>query len=293
MITVNGKFISWGMGNYGGIFPSFEIKATGFPVDNYHNIIDFNWEPEHGDREVLYLWYIMNYIKEKEPNAYNILILRYVPNARLDKELGEDFDHNEELLPLNSYTARLINFMGFDQVIGIEPHSEEFIRCYDRAVSVFPTMSAIATVANYAGVKAAALQKILPDIGSFKRYRNFLADEKVIIANKERKDGKIANIGLSAQAVSKTRHLLIIDDICSRGSTAYRTAQLLKDAGAQGKIFLLVAHLEECVATVTPSLLDSSAPIERIFVCSASLKHIDHPKVTYIDDLELPEYYYI
>lgn len=290
MITVNQIPLPWGKWAYGGIFPSGELKATAFKVNQRKNTIIFHWQPGISDGEMMWLRFIREYIRERAPKAKNTLIMGYVPNGRLDKELGEDINNGVELLPLNKYTAYYFNELQFDKVIGIEPHSSAFEKEYNNSASIYPTMNTISIIGREIGLKNRA-QLVFPDIGSFKRYEKIINDRPdfadysdYLIIHKERNDGEVQNVWLDHGSISENKDVfLIVDDICSKGNTALETAKILTEKSEKKReIYLLVAYLERSALDNPNGILSEDTPFTKIFVCGPNpFDTIYHPKVKY------------
>ena len=292
MISINQNPIPWGVWSYGGIFPSSETKATAPIISEKTNTIVYRWDPANGEGELIHLFYIMKFIKTRAPEAKNTLVMEYIPNARLDKKLGADFDHDIELLPLNEYTADFINSLGFDKVIGIEPHSNEFLRKYKNSVAEYPTMNALELIRRRIGYRT-EYQLVFPDEGSFNRYKEEIMTkpryrEDYIVIKKKRINGEVCDVGLEHGELNNEKNIIIIDDICSKGSTALGTAQILLDICKQfefppKEIFLLVAYLEKSAAYTPNGVLSDDSPFTKIFVAGPNpFETIQNPKVEYI-----------
>lgn len=279
-IEVNGLLINWGAEHYGGIFPSGEVKVERlYAINQDRNVVRY-WACEHvRNEEFLYLLYIGLDLRDGAPNAENILRLEYVPNARLDKERGADGD----LFPINAYNAELVNHCGFSRVIGVEPHSDQFVERYNNAQVEYPTVAALARLRKKLG-EYRGIQIVFPDQGAFRRYQDALADiaeEDVIVIGKKRQDRSIAWAKLERGKVKPDYDHIIIDDLCSKGGTFVGAAEVLRAAGADGDIYLLVAHLEQNVRY--GKLLSDDSPIKQIFVCTKNFGEIDHERIVYLD----------
>ena len=288
MIELNYVPLLCGSGNADGTFASGEMKMTRPDnIDQELNIVIYQWEPENDELSKLY--YLKRCLNIEAPKAFNVLAMWYIPNARCDKEYGKDKCNGKILLPLNEWTADIINAMNFDLVIGIEPHSaEQFEKCYKNSVATYPTMESLVRVRNAIGLKA-KVQLVFPDIGSFKRYEKILVNrpdfEDFIAIKKERNNGNVENVQLEMGTLSTGKDFLIVDDICSKGSTALETAKLLlKGGNGEQRIFLLVAYLEQAALKNPHGVLEKDSPLTNVFVCGPNpFKTIYHSKVKIIE----------
>ena len=77
------------------------------------------------------------------------------------------------------------------------------------------------------------------------------------------------------------RNILIVDDICSRGGTFTRAAELLKNAGAK-EIFLYVSH---CEATIFRGNILTDGLISHVFTTDGIFRG-KHDKVTVVGEEE-------
>jgi ribose-phosphate pyrophosphokinase len=278
-IEVNGRLISWGPEHYGGIFPTGEVKVErSYVIDQEQNYVKYHAGEHVKSEELLYLFYIGLDLRDGAPGANNILWLDYIPNARLDKQRGADGD----LLPVNAYSAELVNYCGFSKVIGVEPHSEEFLIQYHNAYAEYPTIAALTKIRPHIdGYRN--IQYVFPDHGSFVRYKDSLSDvtdEDILVVGKKRQNGTIKSVKLEHGKVKPGYDIVIIDDLCSRGGTFVGAAEVLRANGVTGEIYLLVAHLEQNVRY--GKLLGSDSPIKRIFACTKSLGEITHERIIYV-----------
>lgn len=282
MILVNGTPVTWGHPEQDGIFHSFEPKPViNFEISEVHNAVQLTYDPAF-QQELGEIYFISMLLKDKAPRGTQTLVLDYIPNARMDKRLGEDFDHGIEMAPLNEYTARYFNSMGWGEIIGIEPHSDQFLKHYKNAKAIYPTMEArdhvVRDIRRNYRLEDDPVTWVFPDHGSWSRYRKFFSSsDDCIIMQKTRKNGQIESLSIGEdQKVNPGNIFIIVDDICSRGSTAYNTAKVLKEHGAEN-FFLLVAYLE---SSVLGGPLLKSALFNAIYVARRCIgQEVIHPAV--------------
>ena len=106
-----------------------------------------------------------------------------------------------------------------------------------------------------------------PDEGAMKRYSNLATKYgfKCVFASKKRdwSTGEILGLELHGNegCFLMGRHVLIIDDICSKGGTFYHSAKRLKELGA-AEVYLYVSH---CENSILQGEVLTSGLIERVF----------------------------
>ncbi len=279
MISLNGTPIPKGCFSSG--------EWMGFIPDNINqekNVVIYQWKHQSELEKVSYIKSCIDYCA---PNSNNTLVLWYIENGRLDKDYYEDFHDGKPFLPLNMLTGSMVNKMKFDKVVGVEPHSNEFLKVYNNSVAEYPTMDALVEVRRRMGLKG-EVQIVFPDHGSYMRYKNVIDKRpdlgNYVIVGKERRNGEVKNVHLEGGELSDANKILIVDDICSKGSTAVETARLLQQMRSRKDgIYLLVAYLEETAFDNPNGILGKDTPLEKTFVCGPNpFDQIYHEKLDYI-----------
>lgn len=280
MIILNGVPIPKGCfssGEWMGFIPD--------NIDQQKNTIIYQWQGQSELDKVSMIKLCIDYVA---PDAKNTLALWYIENARLDKDYYEDFHDGKPFLPLNMLTGNIVNRMKFDKVVGVEPHSDEgFRNAYQNAVAEYPTMDSLVEVRRRIGLKE-KIQIVFPDNGSYNRYQHIVGKRpdlsNYVVIKKERHNGEVKNVELEHGELSEKDKLLIVDDICSKGSTAVETARMLQQKrGKRDGIYLLVAYLEETAYDNPNGILSKDSPIEKTFVCGPNpFDQIYHEKLDII-----------
>lgn len=171
------------------------------------------------------------------------LNMPYVPNARMDRVKNED-----EVFTLKAFAAT-INWLGFEAVTICNPHSTVSEALFDRVDVDF-----LCVYYDVKKVIETSLNKIdvlyFPDEGACKRYSDLLAPLGLPVAfgikKRDWKTGEIKGIDIAGYDDLKGKNILMVDDICSRGTTFVKSAEKLKALGA-GKIALYVTHCENTI----------------------------------------------
>ena len=240
MILVNGQKIE---------FTRFPDGTTSFRFDPESQ----NWFDEStaivwmydGDHECILLWHLVHHIRSVVgQDAFVQLVMPYIPNARMDRVKKAD-----EVFTLKWF-ADFINALHFCRVTVFDPHSigvENLLLCY-------------------------------PDEGAAKRYSELMPAEYIFgIKHRDWRTGKIERLELTSTEKVEGRHVLIVDDICSRGSTFTHTARALKEAGAKD-IYLYVSH---CENAIFDGLVLTDGLIRHVFTTD-SIYRGEHENITVI-----------
>lgn len=242
MIKLNGSVID---------FTSFPNKETCFKfkydlVDGDFNEIIFKYE---NDSDLVKLMFLKGELDLTCPSADNLLIIAYMPYSRLDRfEEGVSFTLR--------HVMNFINGLNFKSIAVIEPHSD--VTCGGLKNSIpFNLTEKLFKEAISTGELEFDVDKdfvCYPDATAHKRYSK-MGNYRPVIGMKDRDflTGHIKNLDLHLPwevrelllPLSK-KHVIIVDDLCSKGGTFIMTAKKLKLFGA-AKVSLVVAHCEQTI----------------------------------------------
>ena len=198
----------------------------------------------------------------KKSNGYKHLILPYIPHARMDrvKNSGDTFTLK--------YFVETINWLGFEKVSVLDPHSPVSEALIDN-ICVYSPEHYIKNVISK--IKKSDSQPVLffPDAGASKRYASMFPNCKYIYGNKVRtwETGEIVgteivnpfNVNLAGETI------LIIDDICSKGTTFVKSAEALEPYSVD-KVYLWVTH---CENTIMKGEVLTSGLFEKVFTTNS------------------------
>ena len=192
------------------------------------------------NKDITALLFAKKYVDEQYPNAFNILVMRYCPYERMDREI------NNQMFSMK-YFAKIIADMKFNRVHILDPHSKI---CIEQLVQAGTTVIEL-NLNKY-------VQRVVdefhpdyicyPDKGAYNKYPKMLSDIKIPyfygqktrdLANK----GRIVDYELVDAPNLEGKRVLIIDDICCLGGTAYNAAIQMKLAGASAVAFY-ISHCE-------------------------------------------------
>lgn len=200
------------------------------------------WHYEN-DAEFMVVAFLKGYLDTNNIGDECILDMPFVPNGRMDRVEG-----NGDVFTFK-YFANLINFLGFEHVIVLDAHSDVTGALFHRVAHVFPDNFIKSVIAGLkAQVEVDDLLVFYPDEGSMKRYSKRTDNPYCFgIKNRDWKTGDILNLEIMTnkqQLEGKT--ILIVDDICSRGTTFYHSALALKELGVKD-IYLYITHCEKTI----------------------------------------------
>lgn len=249
-------------------FPDGTAKLSTESLHIYENNINRIVWLYDGDQECIQLWYLNELIRARSNCRVVHLSMPYIPNARMDRTDGDD------LFTLK-YFAKFINSMGFAKVDVVDPHSNVSNALFDRVSAAFVDYKGM--IDFYELNPDGDLVLCFPDEGAAKRYRQFTGDYPCVFGTKTRdwKTGRITDLVLSDTYAVAGRPVLIIDDICSRGGTFIRMAELLREAEASD-VKLFVTH---CENTILDGEIPDSDLISHVYTTD-SLFRKEHEKIT-------------
>lgn len=218
------------------------LPVTVFP-DNTSQVWKLNPNLTHGDREVFVRW---TYSHEGEflqlaqlkdlldsQNFIASLMLDYLPYGRQDKEIS-----NTTTFALRTF-AKLLNTLGFDEVVIQDPHSEIALDLIVKSRAIYPKKVLENVIFN-----SKITMACYPDKGAVTKYSKVykeLIGDAYIYGEKVR-DQLTGNI-TSYEIVGNPHgeNVLIVDDICDGGATFKLLAKDLLAAGAKS-VALFVTH---------------------------------------------------
>ena len=267
-------------------------------VNNFTMPVEFYWEYEN-DEECMRLFYLVNHIREHDPNAKLTLNMPYIPNARMDRVKSVN-----EVFTLKWF-CKFINSLNFSSVTVLDPHSDVSTALLDR---VDVRTSWLNNILNYAIQEASEdcddkdFLVYFPDAGAMKRYKDMKAFRRVdmIYGQKQRnwetgdilgldvmdKNGGVINPVVNPiwqENPFKGKTILMVDDIISYGGTLYHSAMKLKELGAEN-IYAYATHTENSVlddekGTFKKCLDDGTV---KILFTTSSIFHGKHPSIKII-----------
>lgn len=224
MITFNGNPINI------TLFPDgtsqvWKLNQEILETTNYAHIV---WEFSH-EGEFMHLAQLKSLLDKYQFKT--TLRLPYLPYGRQDKEVS-----NTETFALRTF-CKYLNFMDFDEIIVMDPHSS-VLKDYVRNVrETYPTQA-------LADTRDVVQDDILcyPDAGALRKYAPTIPGFSVFgLKERDKLTGAITNYQLCGLHNLDGMNVLILDDICDGGATFVLLAKKLYEAGAK-EVHLFVTH---------------------------------------------------
>lgn len=243
------------------------IKPSVSPSLFATNILEFKYE---SDSDFMPLMFVRQRLKELRARCY--LFVWYMPYSRMDRKIPGD------LFTLQ-YVCEFINWLNFEKVIVMEPHSKETMERLNHSIPVYPVVDWLPRIQAEIGFSEND-HVVYPDKGAAARYGdNDYYDICIMEKKRNPLTGNIEDMRLKKGKVNLGSKCIIIDDLCSKGGTFAWAGSILKSLGAS-EVYLVVSHCEETI--FQGKLLDEDSPISRVYT-STSMMCKKHPRIQYMD----------
>lgn len=225
------------------------------------------------DSELVNVWFLAQHCRDHE-GYRRPLVIPYLPNARQDRTVNDD-----DVFTLK-YFAQMINALHFDSVTVFDAHSDVAAALINHIHVLSPVPMVQKVLEQIPDARLA-----FPDEGAMQRYRGQFPIPTVYgIKSRNWQTQKVEQLVLcGATDEIKDKDVLIIDDICGKGSTIYHMAKQLKASGAKN-IYVYVSHCENTVLQKCiwgKSLLDYDL-ITKLYTTNSILRYFFHPKIEII-----------
>lgn len=169
-----------------------------------------------------------------------VLEVMYMPYSRMDR--------TDRLIGLTlKHIADFINFLNFDSVLILEPHSYVTPALVNNSYSLFINNDFVESqIIDKLDFDVDTDYILFPDNGAASRYKH-LTFENVLIGHKNRdfKTGEIKGLNVIGDVVNPNR-VLIVDDLSSYGGTFVHSAKKLREIGFK-EIYLYITHAENSI----------------------------------------------
>ena len=140
--------------------------------------------------------------------------------------------------------ARLINILGFDEVVACDPHSDVTAALVEN-IRVIPQVDLVVAHEGVSRIIHSGVTVVAPDAGAAKKAFAVASHYRLplLTASKIRDvaTGSITRTEMHDGTAVSGRRALIVDDICDGGRTFVELAKVLKASGAQ-RVYLYVTH---------------------------------------------------
>lgn len=258
------------------------IEFGKFPDGSCHVNIDCSLlEPNapiiwlyDNDEELMHLWFLVQHCRDHERYRRSLLI-PFLVNGRMDRVVNED-----DVFTLK-YFAQMLNALHFDSIETFDAHSDVSAALINH-IHILSPAPLVKNLLN----QNKNLILAFPDEGSMARYRGQFSVPTICgIKERDWSTQKVRKLVLcGAKHMIAGRDILIVDDICGKGSTIYYMSKQLKDLGANN-IYVYVSHCEKTVLQPNlngQSLLDIPNLIEKMYTTNSIFRGVVHPKVEII-----------
>ena len=222
------------------------------------------------EEELVALIHAVHHLREH--GISNIALdMPYIPNARQDR-----VQLDGEVFTLKSF-AKIINWLNFSSVTVLDAHSRVSEALLERVTNIMPHTAireAIMRIKWDLGHENVVT--FYPDEGAMKRYASSHHYPTAFgMKTRNPETGKVDSLKIAGDVDSiKGSTVLIVDDICARGDTAYKSAKALREAGAE-HVYLFVTH---CENTIFGSMIVEDDVIEKVFT-TKSIYTGNNPKI--------------
>lgn len=272
-------------------FNGYEVLTEAYPnnetkvkesfieyIKNEHNVLEFKY---FEDGDLITLMFAKKRLDELGVSC--VLFIWYMPYSRMDRKIDED------LFTLQ-YVCTFINWLNFEKVVVMEPHSKPTLNLLERAKAVYPATDWLEAIKQEIGFDDEKDHIVFPDKGAAARYIDSKYEEigkdgpyKNVCVFEKKRDPftgylDIKNMKIKYGTVNPGSKCIIIDDLCSKGGTFEGAGNALKNAGAS-EVVLVVSHCERKIFEGV--LLDKDSPISKIYT-SESIMDLYHPKIKYM-----------
>jgi ribose-phosphate pyrophosphokinase len=219
------------------------------PLDQAYGLpLTIQWKYE-AEEELVALIHLVHHLRDHGfENLY--LDMPYLPNARQDRVQCED-----EVFTLKSF-AKTINWLNFKRVYIRDAHSRVSVALLDRVVNRVPDAEIENAVFQAKwDFDSSKITVFYPDEGAMKRYSDTHEYPRAFgMKTRNPETNRVDSLKIAGDADHiKDHYVLIVDDICSKGDTALRSAKELLMAGAKG-VALYITHCENTILQNTALL---------------------------------------
>ena len=193
------------------------------------------------NKDITAVLFARQWLEDACPEVPCDLVMKYCPYERMDRAI-------EDQLFSMRYFAAVLRRFNFENIYILDPHSKvcvEALENFNTAVHILDLEAYVRKV-----IKDFKPDYICyPDKGARQKYTQVLKniDIPVFYGSKVRdlkNNGKITDYELVDAPDLKNKRVLIIDDICCLGGTAYEAAKAMKLLGAD-KVAFYISHCED------------------------------------------------
>lgn len=243
MIKVDGKVVN--IEYFPDGTPRINLNPDDVEEQRYDgvNYILIKWFYEKND-ELFYLMLIKKHLERHFTNVNYELFMPYIPNGRMDR-----IKHDDEVFTLKHF-CDFINYLNFDSVFVLDAHSDVSVALLNNCSNESPKEYIEKAINHIESYEDSDLILFFPDSGASKRYSSILPEYKYVYGNKVRtwETGEIVGLEIvnPFNVDLKDKAILIVDDICSKGTTFAKSAEALSKYEVKN-IYLWITHCENTI----------------------------------------------
>ena len=179
------------------------------------------------------------------------LFMPYIPHARMDRQ-----ENHNDIFTLK-YFSEILNSLNFNSIVVLDPHSNVSTALINNIIVIHPDKK-IEKIKKEYNIDLL----FFPDAGANGRY-GYLGEHTYGIKERKWETGKIVSYDIAEPEKVKNKNILIVDDICSYGTTFLEAAKVLKENGAKN-IYLYISHCEPNI--FKGKLYENKDYIKNVFV---------------------------
>lgn len=223
-------------------FPNGELNIGNSLIkelSKVRNNLRVSWKYEDSE-SIIELIFLVNYLEQLNKEVSE-LVIYYLPYSRMDRV---DKDTNN-LFSLK-YITNLINGLGIREVKVVEAHSDVSINLLNNSKNLNLSKVTFNRVEEDKELDLNNTVIMYPDKGAYLRY-DYNLGYQTIYGNKVRefKTGNIVGLEIEGEYDLKD-NAVIIDDLTSKGTTFYKSAEKLYELGFKN-VYLVVTHSENTI----------------------------------------------
>jgi ribose-phosphate pyrophosphokinase len=259
-----------------GKFPNGETDFTGVTNLSVFALseITLKWK---NDQDLFHLMMVKRSLGDMRVS----LKILYMPYSRMDR----DKDHTSKCSL--RYAGEFIQSLNFTKIKVLDPHSDLTLAYLGEKAVGYYLFENLDTP-QFADLNVTPENTVLmfPDAGAAKRYGSLNTFKKFpqVIGNKLRdfQTGQIQGYQVTNAEVVTGKTVIIVDDLCSQGTTFKFAANELKKFNP-AKIILLVSHCEDTI--LKGNLLKDDSNVNLV-ITTDSIFNGQHPKMRILNLLE-------
>ena len=236
MLKLNGEIVNFGR------FPVGEKELKISEIKKRASMLDIVLKYE-SDEDIINLIFLKRTIDDTAYGKSVNLHITYMPYSRMDRTEGT------KAFTLK-YICELINNLKFNKVFVITPHSDVCVALLDRCTPIDFSENLFYEYHKQLHFNNSCDYVYFPDMSAEKLRGRVINVPNTLVGNKHRdfETGNIDRLDIygDTSKITKDSKVVMIDDLCSRGTTFIKGAEKLRELGFK-RIDLIVTHCEKAI----------------------------------------------